>query len=342
MHPSSEGTQFNMTGIDIPYQPLRESLYDPRQLYQGFDPLHPTSLADTLDLQIYRHYQIERDSRRPSSSFSSMMQALHDHSLTLHRNALLKDRPCVAIMGGHRLARNDPMYHFVAGLSRRFTQKGFVVATGGGPGAMEAAHLGASSSGESDNWLSQSFDLLEQFAAFPHTDHPLIDEKGDFHPETLEAKGRWLAPAFQIHQELGCKGVSLAIPTWHYGHEPSTPIASHLAKYFQNSLREEGLLEIAHEGVLFAPGSAGTVQEIFQDCAQNHYRSFGSFSPMVFLHKQYWQQTIPVDRVLQALLKPEDYKRFVHFTDDLEEAYRIIVDHYDQTQRRPLRVDRLC
>jgi hypothetical protein len=63
---------------------------------------------------------------------------------------------------------------------------------------------------------------------------------------------------------------------------------------------------------------------------------------MIFLHTQYWRKTIPVDRVLQALLKPEDYRQFVHFTDDPEEAYRIIVDHYDQTQRRPLRVDKLC
>ena len=41
-----------------------------------------------------------------------------------------------------------------------------------------------------------------------------------------------------------------------------------------------GLLAIAKHGVIYAPGSAGTIQEIFQDAAQNHYSSFGPPSPM--------------------------------------------------------------
>ena len=38
---------------------------------------------------------------------------------------------------------------------------------------------------------------------------------------------------------------SLAIPTWFYGHEPSNLFSTHVAKYFSNSLREDGLLAIA-------------------------------------------------------------------------------------------------
>ena len=76
---------------------------------------------------------------------------------------------------------------------------------------------------------------------------------------------------------------SLAIPTWFYGHEPTNAFAPHIAKYFSNSLREDGLLAIATGGVIYAPGSAGTVQEIFMDAAQNHYATFGAISPMVFL-----------------------------------------------------------
>ena len=35
-----------------------------------------------------------------------------------------------------------------------------------------------------------------------------------------------------------------------------------MAKYFSNSLREDGLLAIATHGVVYAPGSAGTTQDV--------------------------------------------------------------------------------
>ena len=58
---------------------------------------------------------------------------------------------------------------------------------------------------------------------------------------------------------------NLALPTWFYGHEPTNLFSSYIAKYFANSLREDGLLAIARHGVIYAPGSAGTVQEVFMD-----------------------------------------------------------------------------
>ena len=81
---------------------------------------------------------------------------------------------------------------------------------------------------------------------------------------------------------------NLAIPTWFYGHEPSNLFATAIAKYFSNSLREDGLLAISLHGIVFAPGSAGTRQEIFQDATQNHYGTFDYFSPMVFLDKDFY------------------------------------------------------
>ena len=72
------------------------------------------------------------------------------------------------------------------------------------------------------------------------------------------------------------------IPTWVTAGEPISLFASHIAKYFSNSIREDGLLAVATAGIVFAPGGAGTMQEIFQDGAQNAYRVFGR-SPMAFL-----------------------------------------------------------
>jgi predicted Rossmann-fold nucleotide-binding protein len=69
--------------------------------------------------------------------------------------------------------------------------------------------------------------------------------------------------------------------------EPISQFASHIAKYFSNSIREDGMLAVATAGIVFAPGGAGTMQEIFQDAAQNAYRTFGR-SPMAFLDTHHY------------------------------------------------------
>ena len=43
-------------------------------------------------------------------------------------------------------------------------------------------------------------------------------------------------------------GESLGVPTWVYVDEPTTGFATHIAKYFTNSIREDGLLAIARSG----------------------------------------------------------------------------------------------
>jgi len=57
-----------------------------------------------------------------------------------------------------------------------------------------------------------------------------------------------------------------------YGHEPPNLFSFHIAKYFYNSLREDGLVTISNAGLIFAKGNAGTVQEIFQDTTLVYYR----------------------------------------------------------------------
>ena len=93
---------------------------------------------------------------------------------------------------------------------------------------------------------------------------------------------------FPLSEEAAAKHPSLGIPTWLYGHEPPNAFATAIAKYFANSVREDGLLAIAKAGVIYSPGSAGTIQEIFQDACQNHYITQGVASPMVFLGSAYW------------------------------------------------------
>src|SRR4029434_10760890 len=88
-------------------------------------------------------------------------------------------------------------------------------------------------------------------------------------------------------------GESLGVPTWVYVNEPTSAFATHIAKYFTNSIRENGLLAIARSGVVYAPGGAGTEQEIFTDTAQNSLNLYQVRSPMVFFGRQFFERDHP-------------------------------------------------
>jgi hypothetical protein len=169
---------------------------------------------------------------------------------------------------------------------------------------MEATHLGAMLAEAKDHVLDDAIGLLSGAPSYRDRD--------------------WLSVAFHCKEYLQNAGIdvcrSLGIPTWLYGHEPPTPFASHIAKFFNNSIREEGLITVAHAGIIFAPGSAGTVQELFQDAAQNHYATTGYASPMVFMDRRYWTETIPVWPVLQAMSPGRPYASNLHLADGIVET----------------------
>ncbi|MEM7394246.1 MAG: hypothetical protein AAF492_18055, partial [Verrucomicrobiota bacterium] len=142
----------------------------------------------------------------------------------------------------------------------------------------------------------------------------------------------WLDTAFEVWEtfDLGNQDrppASLGIPTWLYGHEPPTIFATHIAKYFANSVREDGLVTIARAGIIYTPGSAGTVQEIFQDATQNHYETLGEISPMLFFGMNYWTDRIPVVPLLKRMAGNRKYKAMIGITDSPEEVIRRIEQH---------------
>jgi len=133
-----------MAKFPLPFVPLREEVYSPTELFARFDPARPQSYADTPDFAIYRHY-LSSGKSAPADYFVAMMEALHDNSITQALNNYLQTRSArsVAVMGGHELARNSHWYSEVARISRNLASRGFTMLSGGGPGAMEATHLGA-------------------------------------------------------------------------------------------------------------------------------------------------------------------------------------------------------
>lgn len=327
-----------MARLDLPFEPLRRDLYGPEELLDGFDPNDPQSFARTTDFLIYRHFVLNGRTRH-KDYFAAMMQSVHDGSITGALQALVIERPRVAaIMGGHKLERRSKGYMAVARLSRLLSRQNVTVASGGGPGAMEATHLGALLSRQPVEALAEAAKRFpDDQVTLPSTEGLLRDD-GTSDEGVVARLFAWFRCAVQVLRDVSEpeRGHSIAIPTWHYGHEPFTPLATHIAKYFQNSIREDGLLAIATNGVVFAEGKAGTVQEIFQDAAQNYYQSFGCFSPMVLLGRRYWTEDYPALALLEHLFtwdikaqrvdekKKEIFDRHVIVTDDIERAAEFI------------------
>ena len=104
---------------------------------------------------------------------------------------------------------------------------------------------------------------------------------------------------------------NLSIPTWLYGHEPPAPFATRIAKFFNNSIREDTILTEAYGGIIYMPGGAGTLQEVFQEAVQNHYVSLGYPSPMIFVGRKHWTETTPVYPFMEQMIKTGQYRNLI-------------------------------
>lgn len=277
----------------VPYNSFINKLYDKDSLLSGYELGNPESYNKSLDKKVYDHYIAT--GKESDNIYETLARRLHDHSITDAIFELIEqwdEKKVVAVMGGHSLPRNNASYETVIRLSKSLTEDGYLMISGGGPGAMEATHVGAWLAGKSDNLVSEFVEILSEA--------PSYKDK------------LWLDKAFElISRYPDVQYDSLGIPTWLYGHEPPTPFATKIAKYFANSVREDGLLAIAKGGVIFAPGSAGTIQEIFQDATQNHYLSFGYASPMVFLNEDYWTTERPIYPLLKKMAEDGKYKNLI-------------------------------
>jgi predicted Rossmann-fold nucleotide-binding protein len=311
-----------MSGFSLPYEPIPQQLYTFTALFQGYKSDDPASWGQTVDFAIYRHFVMEgRDA--PTNPYIGMMQALHDNAITQCSYALIEGRRIAGIMGDHVLARDSAVFRDIAILSRRLTRNGILICSGGGSGAMEASHLGASLAMGADSDLDDALALLKTQSVLPFIRN-IINSRGTVNQTLVAQAHAWFEPAYKIALSISSPGQSLAFPTWHYGHEPTTPFATHIAKYFQNSIRENGLLEIAKQGIIYFEGRSGTIQEIFQDANQNYYKMFDYFSPMVFFGVEYWTAKYPVVNVLQKLFTPAEFKKYVLLTDDIPSAAMFI------------------
>jgi len=303
---------------EVPFDVSRKSLYITSELYEGYCPEQPNSYEKCYDKRIFNYYK--STGIQTNDIKESLARTLHDHGIYTALGEFVRAhdyRRIVGVMGGHALLRTDSMYHQIVFLSKRLTEQGFFMLSGGGPGAMEATHVGAWLAGCNDNEVE---DALQIMSVAPKFNHDL-----------------WLSTAFEVIRKYPqVRYESIGIPTWLYGHEPSTPFATHIAKFFDNSIRENQILTLPFGGIIYTPGSAGTMQEIFQDAVQNHYLSFGFSSPMIFLGTQFWTKEVPIYPLLQLLTGNGKYNNLLlALTDNSDEIAQKLIEFQELVKNRP-------
>jgi predicted Rossmann-fold nucleotide-binding protein len=302
---------------DMPFPTFPSRLYTADELAAGFAD---GGFATMYDAAIYRHY-LEHGGALPDVR-TALAQRLHDNGIDdaladTTRTWIAEHGPAsvVGVMGGHAQPRGAQAYRTAAELGWRLAREGRLVLTGGGPGVMEAANLGAYLSTRPLAELAAAIDELAGAPDFRDHDR--------YTAAALAIRDRYPVAAQASWAQHG----GLSIPTWLYGHEPANLFAGRIAKYFSNAIREDTILRLARGGIVFAPGAAGTVQEVFQAATKSYYRSDGESGRYVFLGAPFWNAPPAIPQTLRMLLTRApggDLSGLVHVTDSLDETLALL------------------
>ncbi|HHU38929.1 MAG TPA: Rossmann fold nucleotide-binding protein [Propionibacterium sp.] len=283
----------------LPFDAYPHRLYAPEDLYAGLE----LGYADTPDAKVYG-WTLREPSRQLDATLA---QSLHDHFISdALTDTVTEPRTGVGVMGGHSVVRGAPEFLQAARLGHGLAEAGHLVLTGGGPGLMEAANLGASI-------LDGPDALVDACDALAET------------PTFVPDPGVWAAAGFAVRRRWDCSRLSLGVPTWHYGHEPPNVFANRIAKYFDNAIREDILLRLCGAGIVYSPGRSGTTQEIFQAFTRNYYAlEEGELRPMVLLGHDYWTRVVPAWPLLKALAKGRPVERHIHLVDSVDAVLELL------------------
>jgi predicted Rossmann-fold nucleotide-binding protein len=300
-----------------PYPTHPSRLYTPEEIVAGFAEHGFAGMYDTV---VHRHF-LAHGGALPDIR-QALAQRMHDHGIDDGLQDAIAEwgaaggGPVTGVMGGHAEPRGTAGYLAAARIGRGLARAGCLVVTGGGPGVMEAANLGAYLADAPDERLAEA---VAQLATSPdYTDH------GRYTEAALEVRA-----AFAMAGGGWARRGGLSVPTWLYGHEPANLFAARIAKYFSNAIREDTILRLTRGGIVFAPGRAGTVQEVFQAATKTFYATDGTSGPFVFLGKRYWTDVLPVEALLGPLLAASpggDQSHLLCVTDEPDEAVAMILE----------------
>jgi uncharacterized protein (TIGR00730 family) len=205
----------------------------------------------------------------------------------------------VCIFGSARIKSESPQYAQVAALAEKLSRKGIDILTGGGPGLMEAANLGAQQGSLSNrNSFTKSSEAAQQF-----------------HENSTE----------HVYRPGKSYGISIELPF-----EPipnrHLDIKRHHHKF---SSRLDDFVRLSH-AIIVTPGGVGTLLELFF-CWQLIQVKHVPIRPIILIDRSYWEGIVqwlrdfPLER---ALVSPQDFE-YVTIADSVDEACSLIFEHHD-------------
>jgi hypothetical protein len=204
------------------YNPGRDSLYTVDELMAGYESDAP---MQSLDSRLAAHALAS--GVPPADVEEAIAQVVHDQGVDQAMRAFVaasvaQGRQIVGVMGGASTPRDAPAYRLAAETAKALSDAGFLVATGGGLGIMEAGNLGAYFAGHRLEDLHAAIDELKRC------------------PTYREHEAEYIDTARLITTRQAAGSPNLAVATWRYDEEPISQFATHIAKLFQNSVREPG------------------------------------------------------------------------------------------------------
>jgi len=114
MHPAPRAKISRMSELSIPFNPLREELYTPEDLFGEFDPKDASSYARCADITILSYFW--KFGMNPTlKSGAATLEALHDNAMSLATRSFTKQHAnVIAIMGGHGMKRGETSYRGIS------------------------------------------------------------------------------------------------------------------------------------------------------------------------------------------------------------------------------------
>ncbi len=197
-------------------------------------------------------------------------------------------QPAITVFGGTKLTKESKYSKKIHLLAHRLADRGFSIITGGGPGIMAAANLGA----------------------YETAEHIHIGEKTPPVTDSREDQRRIISIGIGV-DHLQEKNV--------YLHEYI------VLPYF---FIRKWLLVRYSVGFIIGPGGFGTLDELCEVVTLIQTRRMRRM-PIVMIGVEYWEpfyEWIHTRALRDGLLTQEDAK-LIHITDDIEDAFNIMVKY---------------
>ena len=149
----------------VPFNVTPCSLYSAPALYD--EMMKDYHCKCCYDIDVYRHFLDK--GKHTEDEMEMLARALHDFAIGKWLDDFLDQydpKQVVGVMGGHALLRTDPKFREVVLLSKMLTEHDSLMVTGGGPGAMEATHLGAWLAGRTTEEVDEALAILAAAPSF--------------------------------------------------------------------------------------------------------------------------------------------------------------------------------